>query len=474
MSCIGAIINYYYIFSGTITNTTWLPSTIPIPDIVAPETLKNSDGNNYTQAVTDCLAVLSDPNITANCPDVLNSGVTDHLLEACIREHYRGNTENATGVLFNSLLFFCEGAMGVSSCLFVGHLDFICIPESDSSESGSSIMMIGAAAGGLLLLIIIIVTIILVRKRCKSKKGGGKEDDDELLDDWRPVSNMRFRARRVITPDPDVETSFTRPGSVTLSDSGRQSVDTINSRVLASPVSFVNNQDSRLSFYLNMNSPTPNEGRNSVLTQHGQSASASNQTSHTVQVGAIPENETIDNTNVTSVAHNAPPRSPTFGPFESVTTPDCEVYHPTPQPLHNNRFATSPTETPVPSFGASAPFSLKQSDENQRVLVTPNETPIPSNFPQAPITITKEIRGVGTWKQLPFPVPKIPVASDTKSVPTYTSGAPVTVSQDVKADGTWTQLPFPVQKIPRTTSVMSKTSTQTDISVSEDQIEPPN
>ena len=163
-------------------------------------------GNDVKLSVSDCLAVLSDPTVTENCTD-LSSGFTDHLLETCIRDYPRLGKLDATSVMLESILFYCEGEMGVPECQFKGHLDF-CIESVDESDTGLTWWVILVICVGTVLVSATCCFVIVV---CYCKKKKKKNRHGRLQEDEYSQSGSRLEHRTDYTgryARDETETSF--------------------------------------------------------------------------------------------------------------------------------------------------------------------------------------------------------------------------------------------------------------------------
>ncbi|KAH3816467.1 hypothetical protein DPMN_117983 [Dreissena polymorpha] len=238
----------------------WKPSNAPVSSISSPGPLTvyhRSNTHDYTQAAINCLSVLDNENITKHC-EVLPSGIRDHLLEACIREHDRAGKEESKNIMYSSLIFYCATAMKVDECKFKGYFYF-CDETAEDSSGGFPMWIIGVAAGILLLLILLIIIVIRLKKK-KKENQEFTEQQDEINQQYQMLhsknTNTRFNKSRLAYYD-NRETSFVNSGASgagrvsawsngrdsAMSD-GRASQNTISSRFFESPMMFMSDEPS--------------------------------------------------------------------------------------------------------------------------------------------------------------------------------------------------------------------------------------
>ena len=265
-------------FSGTESSSLWQASTIPIPDIYIPSTLRTDGSRDYTQAATDCLDVLNEGNFTEHCTDV-SSSLKDHFLEACIRDYSAMGGQNATSVMLSALIFYCQGALDVSECSLSGFFDF-CKPTEEGPGTGI-IWIIIAIIAALLIIIILVICVVIYKKKQKRKR----LIDDTMtdIDGFHTLSSKGG----YFHPGLESETSFMegRPGSSW--SAGRRSVDSADSRFFESPVMFLGAPPDRFVF---------REARSPSVAPSGTSSRMSGRSmSIDITVSPTPEPDQIDN-----------------------------------------------------------------------------------------------------------------------------------------------------------------------------------
>ncbi|XP_053400320.1 uncharacterized protein LOC123558658 [Mercenaria mercenaria] len=179
------------IISDTITNETWVPSTIPIPAIHLPDALTtySRTKSNYTTAAADCLAEINNETIANNC-EAMASSLVDHFLEACIREYKRAGAKEATRIMHYSLVYYCVTVIGVNDCLF-DHYFYFC-DEKAPDDKGFPIWII-------ILIIVICILIIAIIVVCccffvcmKKKKGRKHREGEVTLISQRNFENKLY------------------------------------------------------------------------------------------------------------------------------------------------------------------------------------------------------------------------------------------------------------------------------------------
>lgn len=291
MSCTAGSCTFLLHFAGTESPTLWQAATVPIPDIYLPNTLRTDGDTDYTQAATDCLAVLEESNFTENCAEV-SSSLKDHVLEACIRDYNIMGADKATHVMLSTLIFYCQGAMEVDECKFSGILDF-CRPTEPGGDGGFMWWIIAVIILLLLVIIIIIIIVIYKKKQKKRRLIEGSADD---LDGFHTLSSRGGYFR----PGIESESSFIEGRSGSAWSDGRRSVDTINSRFFDSPLMFLGAPPDRFEFKDYGKTPCgPTPAPSSRMS--GASRMSGRSMSIDITVSPTPEPEQIDNSSLTAL-----------------------------------------------------------------------------------------------------------------------------------------------------------------------------
>lgn len=196
-------------FSGTITNETWVPSTIPIPAVHLPDTLTtySHTDNNHIEAATNCLNVLNNATIADHC-EAMPSSVVDHFLEACIREYEQTGAKEAIRILHYSLIYYCVTVINVDECVFDHYFYFCDEKAPDDADFPVWLIILIVCSVILIIAIICICCYFLVfakkKKRKKDKKDG-----------TRLISHHKFGADVFVHDNEAMhETAFVRDSHV--------------------------------------------------------------------------------------------------------------------------------------------------------------------------------------------------------------------------------------------------------------------
>lgn len=135
-------------------------------------------------AATDCLNVLNNETFAKNC-DAISSGVVDHFLEACIRDHQRVGSKEATRIMHYSLIYYCVTVAGVDDCLYDGLFYFCDRKGTDDSEFPVWLIILIVVICVLIIAIVIVCCCFCI---CL-KKNKRKHIDREP----RLISNRKFK-----------------------------------------------------------------------------------------------------------------------------------------------------------------------------------------------------------------------------------------------------------------------------------------
>lgn len=340
---------------------------------------------DYTDAVSNCLDVISNETISDNCASIATS-VTDFFLEACIREYERAGSVDAQKILQYSLIYHCVSVTNVDECKFKDFFYFC--DETPEDSKSSSIIIIVVVILVVSLLIAAIIAVCCIKKKLKSRKNIEEEEP------FTEVSHTKFRPRKL------TETSFisnrsSRAVSPTWLDDGRSSAaswrssGSVDSRFFESPIMFIGSPPT--STQDNGRSPTPSSSRGvSPFSLFGK-RSVSPQP-QTISVTSHPRGESrkkvFDSNRKEQVI---PP--PTGGQtMDSISkmfqkareSGDASSPHPRkPQnkvsgsQLSASRSLGGPSFTPLPSANRTAPTSIFGA----------RETPLPKFSPNAPTSI---------------------------------------------------------------------------------------
>ena len=385
-------------FSGPETPTLWQAATVPIPDIYLPDTLRTDGDSNYTQAASACLDVLQEGNFTEKCEDV-SSSLKDHTLEACIRDYVVIGAEEATSVMLNALIFYCQGALEVDECQLTGFLDF-CRPTEDSAAADGFMWWIIAVVVLLLLIIIVIVVVCIYMKKQKRKRliEGGADD----MDGFHTLTSKGG----YFHPGVESETSFIEGRSSAWSN-GRNSVDSIDSRFFESPVMFLGAPPDRFVYRDYARTPGgPTPGPSSRMSSRISGGTGSRMSGRSmsidITVSPTPEPNQVDNSAATALATfnknrraSSPGMSATPTEVSHLPAPlGTSVQRPKPpsQDVIGNRSLLPPGQTPHPPpkvtpltsttndtslkpkipFGVNIPFgAVKRSDNDTKLAPAP-------------------------------------------------------------------------------------------------------
>ena len=366
------LLSFYGCLPGPETETLWQAATVPVPDIYLPGTLRTDGDNNYTRAATDCLDVLQEGNFTEKCEDV-SSSLKDHMLEACIRDYGVMGAEEATAVMLNNLIFYCQGATEVDECQLSGFLDF-CRPTEDDSAPGFMWWVIAVAALLMLIVIVVVVVCIYQKKQKKKRLIEGSADD---MDGFTTLTSRGG----YFHPGVESETSFIEGRSSAWSG-GRRSVDSIDSRFFESPVMFLGAPPDRFVYKDYGPTPGPSSRMSSRMTEGTGSRMSGRSMSIDITVSPTPEPDQVDNTAATALA--------TFNKNRRASSPGMSA---TPTEVSH---LPSPIGTSV-----SRPKPPSQDVIGNRSLLPPGQTPHP---PPKVTPLTQTTNDTSLKPKIPFGV----------------------------------------------------------------------
>lgn len=350
-------------FSGTITNDTWVPSTIPIPVIDLPDTLTpySRSVTEYTSAATSCLAVLNNATIVNKC-DEITSSVTDHFLEACIREFERAGSEHATTILHYSLIYYCVVGIGVDECSFDRYFYFC---DDQAEDSLFAIWMI------ILIMFIVVFILIIIIVICWKKKKAQKDEHGTTL-----ISRQRFDRTTLNMCDNEAmtETSFMKEthtgiGATGLPHAGRDSPEQWSSSAQSSRrQSVISTRDFFQSPIMFIGSPPLDTLAYEDGNVHSDSPSTTDQ--HISPLRKFFRKKSIGPSHVDHIHVHSASQDQLSNPLSSnqmkaTVSEMLQTAHdtagpqsPHPQPNYSSSSIIRGQQTPVPTFGADAPKSL--------------------------------------------------------------------------------------------------------------------
>lgn len=317
----------------------------------------------YTSAATSCLAVISNTTIANNC-DAVTSSVTDHFLEACIREYERAGSEHATTILQYSLIYYCVVVTGVNECSFDRYFYFC--DDQAPEDSGFAIWMILV----LVIVLFILITAIIVVIRCKKKKSQKDEHGTTLISRQgldRAILNMYDN-------EATTETSFMKEthigiGATALPHAGRDSPGqwSQSSRrqsiisthdFFESPIMFIGSPPMDTLAYedggnVHIGSPPPTDQHISPLRKFFRKKS----------IG--PSHGHVEHIHVHSASQDRLSNPLSSNQMKSTVTEMLQKAResespqsPHPQPNYSASAVFRDQQTPVPTFSADAPKSL--------------------------------------------------------------------------------------------------------------------